>query len=247
MAAQIDGPARAASRAPETGGPRPPLAAMPYRPVVDGDLVAVPPAEALAAGATHHLPILVGATAEEFVPAMRPAHLDDERLVRRLARLGLDEAGVAAYAGVDPGAGDAGSGPGGRAADNGARFGQAVTDAWFRVPAVRLAEARFGARQPTFVYDFGWRSQALDGIGAVHCLDLPFAWDLLDAEGVTAVAGDDPPQGLADRMHRAWVDFIVGGDPGWPAYEPRRRATMAFGSSSRVVDDLLQAERLRWS
>ncbi len=70
------------------------------------------------------------------------------------------------------------------ASDNGERYGRAATDAWFRIPARRAAEARFDAPAPTFVYDFDWRSPALAGIGAVHCLDLPFAWDLLDADGV---------------------------------------------------------------
>ena len=91
-----------------------------------------------------------------------------------------------------------------------------------------------------------WRSPALGGLGAVHCLDLPFAWDLLDAEGVTDVAGDGPPQALADAMHRAWVGFIADGDPGWPAYSvdgPADRATMAFAEDSRVASDLLHGEK----
>jgi para-nitrobenzyl esterase len=40
-------------------------------------------------------------------------------------------------------------------------------------------------------------------------------WDVLDAEGVTAVCGDHPPHALADEMHAAWVRFIATGNPGW--------------------------------
>ena len=47
----------------------------------------------------------------------------------------------------------------------------------------------------------------------------------------------DPPQTLADTMHRAWVAFAATGDPGWPRYDLDRRATMRFDSVSRVVDD----------
>jgi len=68
----------------------------------------------------------------------------------------------------------------------------------------------------TWTYDFRWASPAL-GM-AFHCLDLPFTWDLLGAEGVTAVAGPNPPQDLADEIHAAWVRFIATGDPGWSAW-----------------------------
>jgi para-nitrobenzyl esterase len=49
---------------------------------------------------------------------------------------------------------------------------------------------------------------------ALHCAELPFVWDLLDAAGVRNVLGAEPPQELADAMHRAWVRFIANGDPG---------------------------------
>jgi len=54
-------------------------------------------------------------------------------------------------------------------------------------------------------------------------VDLPFVFDALDTPG--AAGTDDAllgveggPQELATRMHASWVRFVVGGDPGWPAY-----------------------------
>ena len=211
-----------------------------FRPLVDGDLVTTSLLDAFEDGATDALGLLVGATAEEMVAGLRQLEMDDARLVRRLGRLGLDPEGVQAYQAQE-------------ATDNGERYGRAASDAWFRVPAVRAAEARFDAPAPTFVYDFAWRSPALGGLGAVHCIDLPFAWDLLDADGVETVAGTDPPQALADRMHRAWVSFVTDGDPGWPAYrliaegETGTRATMRFAERCEVVTDLLHDERVRWA
>ena len=38
-------------------------------------------------------------------------------------------------------------------------------------------------------------------------------------------------------MHAAWVAFATTGDPGWPAYELDRRATMRFDLSPVVVED----------
>ena len=112
-----------------------------------------------------------------------------------------------------------------------------MTDAMFRVPAVRMAEARGGAR--TWMYESRWRSPT--GFGAVHCLDVPFVFDVLDAEAVAVVAGDEPPQVLADSMHRTWVDFIKDGQAAWSTYESENRAVMAFDADdvdrSHVVHD----------
>jgi para-nitrobenzyl esterase len=52
--------------------------------------------------------------------------------------------------------------------------------------------SRTAGESSTYLYEFRWP-------GAGHCVDLPFVFDLLDAEGVATVADHDPPQGLADR------------------------------------------------
>jgi carboxylesterase type B len=58
--------------------------------------------------------------------------------------------------------------------------------------------------------------------------------------------GEHPPQELARTMHAAWIRFATDGDPGWPAYELGRRATMRFDNVSRVVDDPRAWERALW-
>lgn len=55
-----------------------------------------------------------------------------------------------------------------------------------------------------------------------------------------------PPQELARSMHAAWVAFATTGDHGWPRYEPGRRATMRFDTTSRVVEDPRALERALW-
>ena len=127
-------------------------------------------------------------------------------------------------------------------------LGHLATDRAFRVPAVRVAESRASRNVDTFHYDFRWRAPSCDlpGYGSGHCLDIPFAFDALDAEGVETIAGSHPPQELADIMHRAWVSFVSDGDPGWPAYKLDRRETMIFDGVSRVESDPLQFERKIW-
>ena len=122
-----------------------------------------------------------------------------------------------------------------------------ATDWMFRIPAIRLAEARAETSGDTYVYEFAWRSTARDGIlGACHALEIPFAFDTLDAEATPWIAGEAPPQLLADEMHRAWVRFIADGDPGWDEYG-EARTTMRFDEESQVVTDLRPDERLGWN
>lgn len=100
-----------------------------------------------------------------------------------------------------------------------------ITETAFSVPTGALLERhRALAGASTHAYRFTWRSSALGGrLGAAHAVDLPFAFDFLDAPGIAgaddALLGiDGGPAELASRMHRAWVRFVTDGDPGWPAH-----------------------------
>ncbi len=213
-----------------------------YGPAVDGELILAPVIEAARAGAGRDIAMLVGATIEEFNAMFRSNELDDDTLVLRLAKMGMDADDARALRAARPDV------PAGEI------LGQAMTDTTFRVPGIRLAETRAAddapGAAPTFSYDVRWRSPGLGGIGAVHCVDVPFIWDVLDADGVTALCGDAPPQAMADAMHGAWMAFITNGDPGWPAYDLDRRQTMIFGTTQdgacAPVDDALHAERTTW-
>lgn len=196
--------------------------AMRYGPVIDGDLVPASPLDAIAGGVGSDVPVLLGTTSEEADAMARMAgEVDEETAIAALVAAGLSDADARIYR--DAFAGESPT----------EVLGHAITDAMFRVPAVRVAEARGGSN--TWMYESRWRSPT--GFGAVHCLDIPFAFDLLDAEGVSTVAGDQPPQHLADTMHRAWVDFMRTGDPGWEPYDTNRRRVMAFDEECRVVED----------
>ena len=128
----------------------------------------------------------------------------------------------------------------------GQQIGQAVTDRMFRIPALRVAEARATSAVPTYHYEFAWGTVALGGLGAVHCLDLPFVFDVLDDDHAKLVAGDAAPQDLADEMHAAWAAFVTDLDPGWTPFRADRLASMVFDETSRVADDLLAPVRSLW-
>ncbi|MFE5030173.1 carboxylesterase/lipase family protein [Streptomyces sp. NPDC056656] len=196
---------------------------LPFAPVVDGDLIPEPTLDALAAGTGAGKELVLGATDHEFTMALHPVR---DRLAavapaRILTACGVDEAVAAAYVADHPGL------------DTADLVGQYVTDHLFRTAVARVARARGTA--PTWLYRFAWRSPVL-GL-ATHCLDVPFHFDCLDAEGVTAVAGAEPPKALAADVHGAAVAFIRDGRPGWTPWISSAPATRVFDTRSSDTGD----------
>ena len=210
---------------------------LPLAPCVDGDIVPLDPLEAVRKGAAVSKDLLAGTTTEEFnmVFALMGADIDEAAADRTLREAGLSAEGARAYLHSLPGS-------------TGANIlGQAATDRMFRVPTEELCDARCGADGRTYRYQSAWRSPTMGGIlGAAHCVDVPFVFDNLDASGVETALGSEPPQALADQMHRAWVRFVTVGDPSWPAYRLETRPTMVFDGESTVVNDPLRLPRTLW-
>jgi para-nitrobenzyl esterase len=191
-------------------------------PMVDGDVLPWTVAEGLARGEGADVALLVGATRDEFsmIALGAAALLDGADPVDLLVRTGLRPEVAAAYAAA------VGRSPA-------AVLGQSVTDRVFRRRVVEWTALRASATAPTFAYDFAWRS-AVDGLSG-HCLDVPFAWDVLGDEHVARVAGAAPPQELADAVHGAYVAFVRDGDPGWPAWGGEG-PVMTWDATSAVTD-----------
>ena len=106
------------------------------------------------------------------------------------------------------------------------------------------------ARAPVYVYRFQWYSPVSGGrLRAMHCMDIPFAFDNVDNSQPIVGSGADR-QGLADRMSRAWVAFARGGDPNhaalprWEPFTAAERATMMLNTECRLVRDPYRDERL---
>jgi len=212
---------------------------LPWEPVIDGDILPARPIDCIVAGASAGVDVMVGTNTEEWrlflVPGGAIDHITDEALVAVVAAYGLPvEATLTAYRAAHPNA------------SAGDLFAAIQTDWYWRIPAIRLADAHARNTSATYMYEFAWRSpQFNEHLGACHGLEIPFAFDTL-GNGTEPLLGNNPPQQLADTMHAAWVAFATGGDPGWPKYELSRRATMHFDTTSEVVDDPLSVERTLW-
>jgi para-nitrobenzyl esterase len=94
----------------------------------------------------------------------------------------------------------------------------AGSDIFFRLPAIRLAEAQL-SHQPnhTFLYRFDWAPPVPvspdNDLGAPHGSELTFMFGSGN-EGWTDIYGDDPlPQQLTEQMMDAWLAFAKTGNP----------------------------------
>jgi len=197
------------------------------------------PRDAIAAGSAAGVHLLTGTNEHEMTlfqildPTL--SDLDDAEMVKRLRPWADEPAALLhAYRAASPEA----SAP--------AIWLALTTDGVFRIPAIRLAEAQL-PHGPVWMYLFTWETPAFGGmLRSTHALEIPFVFDNLDrnTEGVT---GNGPErQGIADAMHHAWIAFARDGDPGWPAYDGIRRATMRFDQTPEVLDDPEGRERRAW-
>ena len=98
-----------------------------------------------------------------------------------------------------------------------------VTDWFFTVPAIRVAEARTAAgASDTWMYRFD-HPDPRDNyrFGACHATEIPFVFDTATRAELRPLIGDAPSPAVANVAHRVWVDFITSGDPGWARYDQR--------------------------
>jgi para-nitrobenzyl esterase len=208
-------------------------------PVYGDDVLPAHPLEALARGAGADVDLLIGTTSEEARFWFGPTRM--EYLPRPLARFLLrrmtpraDEL-FTAYAGAFPGE------------RGGATLIRVLSDLAFRQPARQFAETHQGR---TYMYEFDWRSPAAGGrLGAAHGLELPFVFDTLDTvTGPHGFAGLEPPQALADRTHRLWIEFAATGELPWPLFDRETRQVYQLArGESRHEEPLVCSGRPRLS
>jgi para-nitrobenzyl esterase len=127
-------------------------------------------------------------------------------------------------------------------------LGEAAFGAGTRAMADAHADTARG--HTTHAYAFAWRSSALGGrLGATHIVEVPFVFDTITPHlhGDDRLLGPGPaPASLAQSMHRAWIEFVTTGSPGWQPYTTTDRATMIFDGHPTVKLDPYVEERPVW-
>lgn len=212
---------------------------MALEPVVDGELLPKLPIESIRSGAGKGIDLLIGTNTDEFKFFTAP--IGSEQLVTdqllQLALMGYgydpDSVGVLSrFAGSE---------------HPGDILTRLITEWYFWIPSIRLAEAVAANGSNAYMYEFAWQTPAYDGkIGAGHYLEVPFVFNTLDVPEGQTLTGPNPPQSVSDTMHSAWVSFIKTGDPGWAPYDAQARSTMVFNETSAVQKDPHAENREAW-
>ena len=216
------------------------LSLLPFAPTVDGTVLPQAPLPAIAAGQGSNVPLLIGWNRDEarlfLVAAGSIDLIDDAALEAAASAYGLPAGGVAVYRANRPGA------------SAGDVLAAVVTDWFFGIPSLRVAEARAGrGSASTWTYRFDHPApEDNHRLGACHGAELPYVFDTITRDDVHPRLGDTPSQAVADRTHQAWVDFISTGDPGWPAYDTISRSTGLLSGTINVAGDPSAGERTLW-
>ncbi|MBW4330484.1 carboxylesterase family protein [Stakelama sp. CBK3Z-3] len=204
-----------------------------FVPVFGDDVLPSKPLDALRRGAGSDIDILIGTNAEEMNLYFVPTGVK-RKIGRLLARYALGKS--------HPHAGKVlkAYGMGRRGTRPGEAMTAAMSDLVFRWPARQYAAAHEGR---TWMYEFDWRSPAFDGeLGAAHAMELPFVFDTLaTATGKQGLVGEDPPQALADRMHRIWVNFATDSSLPWQQFDAATRQVYQISSGKTVHEPVMPA------
>jgi para-nitrobenzyl esterase len=216
------------------------LSLLPFAPAVDGPVLPADPMTAITGGQGGGVRLLTGSNRDEarlFLVASGTIDLIDEPTLGAAAgAYGLSQDDLAVYRANRPGA------------SAGDMLAAVVTDWFFRIPSIRIAEARAAAGTPgTWNYRFDYPApQDNHRLGACHGIEIPFVFDTIALDEARPRIGDTPSQAVADQVHRVWVDFITSGNPGWAAYDTATRTTGLLTDRIDAVDDPAGDERARW-
>jgi para-nitrobenzyl esterase len=208
--------------------------AIPFAPVVDGDVLPRTPFEALAAGAGRDVDLIAGHTRDEYRLLLaadgRLGNLTDDDAATALRVLAPD-----GYRQAYPDA-------------SAERLYELVHSDWlFRMPSHRLAEAQVAGGGRAYAYELAWPDT---GLGACHGLDSPLVFGTTQG-GLLGLLLDAEPLAAAEQVSRhfrkAWTAFARSGDPGWPAYDATHRLTAVFGTELTVTPYPEEPSRRLWA
>ena len=209
-----------------------------YTPVLDGTAIPRHPFEPDASPLNADVPVLIGTNKDEstlFLLAHPRFGAFTDEDVAKLAHTAAGDRADALLAALRRAYPDYSPTHIGAAA-------QTVGGMW--INSVRLAERKAAqAAAPAFMYMLTWETPVSRGrLKSPHAVEIPLVFDNVEKARNFVGRGEDP-QAVADQMSAAWLAFARTGDPGWPAYDTARRATMMFNVESNVEDDPLPEVR----
>ncbi|MHA1727624.1 MAG: carboxylesterase/lipase family protein [Promethearchaeota archaeon] len=230
------------------------------RPVLDGILLTHGPFDAINAGYTEGIELLIGSNRDEMKlfysqnPELK--NLNEERLIERLSK------DIPNYYGIN---GDKNKikrlleiyrsvrAKRGAPVDPYELYCAMSTDYMLRIPKMRFAEKHQKKGQKSYTYLFTWESP-IKGLGSCHALEITFVFGTLSTKSQTHIFTGKGPEAehLSEQMQGAWISFAKGRgaateDLGpWPEYDAEKRQTMIFGKKCSIQNAPFEPERNSW-
>jgi para-nitrobenzyl esterase len=236
---------------PGSGGS---TAQRPFSPTIDGNVLKQQPFDPAAPAESASVPLMIGTNKEEtrffFVSTPALYALDPNDLQNRLQPLLGDHTAkvLDLYRKTRPSA--------------------SATDLFFAIStaqmywytSTRVAERKAKQHQlsrgaPVYMYQFayeGWQTAGNPpvAIKAGHSMEIPFAFAHPRPTKDSEVSATE--HALAKQMSQTWIAFARTGNPNntqlpkWLVYSAKKRETMFFDSTSKVVNDPHPEERRLW-
>jgi para-nitrobenzyl esterase len=223
-----------------------------FYPVVAGDSLPRQPFDPDAPSISAAVPLLIGVNKDEWaygILSEKPPEIVDtvsvrDAVVRRLWRLGVDEAQACLYIEAY------------RALHSPASPMQCysgIVQNIIQEEAIIQAERKLEEnRARCFMYLFAWEAPGFEGkYKSCHTFDVPFVFDNVDAAPQLYGPNPDPRRyDLAESMSKAWAAFAHDGDPShpglphWKPYSSGDRSTMLLSYACELKDDPQREDRL---
>lgn len=224
-------------------------AAIPFLwcPVIDGTVFERTGLDAIRAGDTAEIRLLIGNNLHEYDLFALAAPLTADPTAEQMSYVDsetvADEINVT-YRRHFP-----------QLSDNERRLRLMTSQEWW-IPALRMVEAQDEIGGEVWMYRFDWQpANCKAPLRACHMMELPFVFGTYDssAEGKYLSGDSTDRPALAKAMGDAWAAFISGRPPGdglgidWPRYSADRRSVMVFDSEPELHIDPESGERQLWS
>ncbi|QKX17880.1 carboxylesterase/lipase family protein [Microbulbifer sp. YPW1] len=222
--------------APDTG---PQWGHLPFKPVLDRDLIIQSPVDALRQGAGAEVSIMVGSNRDEWnlFSAARPETLtlDDQQIRGHLQSILPDHLLTPLLDHYRRRAESQMENPWPLWSRT---WNLMLTDMVFTVPGLRLLKAHRGKR---YHYHFAQPLNAQPLLGACHAAELGYVFGTHDDASLQHLyGGQSEPHILSETMRNAWLNFAESGNPGsdWPGFEQGHCRNFGEADSPLDVDTL---------
>jgi para-nitrobenzyl esterase len=196
---------------------------------IDGYAFPERPADVFASGLEHHVDMLLGNMAHEWIPGSRPP-ADWKTAIEGSYPVDIAKRAVALYQ-----AGGTDSVYGGPAE----RWAEDVS---FRCPAVAQLVWHSAAENRAFEYEFSRIPAGRKSMGNMHAEDVPYVFG-----PVTSERFDAADYAISDAVQQYWTNFAKTGDPNgkeklpkWPRFDASLRGYIEFSAQGPIPKEALR-------